>query len=145
MVVVGSVWVTPAGFTVEVIGFGSDGSVTVREWGTPFVHAFGCGVFSGFELVCDPEADRIADEHGYHDERHANCVLCVHHDAACPAHPVECTHEGEARRLAGYGVDDTPCEPRRSAYTSDLRGDGAYVEALVKWGVYSRYMASHSG
>lgn len=39
----------------------------------------------------------------------------------------------EAKRRAGYGAMDTPCEPRRSAYTPDDAGSEAYARALGLW------------
>ena len=38
-----------------------------------------------------------------------------------------------AKEAAGYGPDDTPCEPRRSAYTDDEAGDAAFRRAAQRW------------
>ena len=40
--------------------------------------------------------------------------------------------------VAGYGPDDTPCEPRRSAYTDDAAGDFAFRRAELRWETFSK-------
>lgn len=41
-----------------------------------------------------------------------------------------------AATLAGYGPQDTPMEPRRSAYTDDDAGTLAYGRAIGRWVAY---------
>lgn len=41
-----------------------------------------------------------------------------------------------AKERAGYGDVDTPCEPRRSAYTDDPVGTGAYLAAVQRWHLF---------
>jgi hypothetical protein len=41
-----------------------------------------------------------------------------------------------AKERAGYAEVDTPSEPRRSAYTDDSIGEGAYRHAVEKWELF---------
>ena len=43
--------------------------------------------------------------------------------------------------VAGYGPDDVPSVPKRSAYTSDAAGSAAFNEACDKWSRYSKLVA----
>lgn len=44
-------------------------------------------------------------------------------------------------RYRAYGNhDDTPAPPRRSAYTDDRQGRGAFDFALYKWSMYRSLM-----
>lgn len=64
-------------------------------------------------------------------------------------HLLELSRAAVARQLrealfaevAGYGPDDTPCEPRRSAYTDDPAGDFAFRCAEKKWETFSKLAA----
>jgi hypothetical protein len=47
----------------------------------------------------------------------------------------------EALRRAGYGLDDTPMLPKRSAYTDDPFGAVAFRRALERWTVFSTLTA----
>lgn len=42
-------------------------------------------------------------------------------------------HRRDAATRAGYGEHDTPCEPRRSAYTDGHPGDVAFGLAMSRW------------
>ena len=42
----------------------------------------------------------------------------------------------------GYSPEDTPSQPRRSAYTDDATGTGAYLRAIQRWELYSALIDS---
>lgn len=42
----------------------------------------------------------------------------------------------QAKQAAGYAPDDTPCAPKRSAYTDDAGGTAAFQTALHKWEIF---------
>jgi len=45
--------------------------------------------------------------------------------------------------VAGYGPDDVPSVPKRSAYTADVAGSVAFDEACERWSRYSKLVVDH--
>jgi len=94
-------------------------------------------------LAEDPEFGRMLLRHrlevGEIHDRHAEEI--VRHLAAwlrskraeTPADPID----RGAAEIAGYGPDDVPMRPRRSAYTDDAAGTIAFGRACARWVTYS--------